>query len=156
MIRDTQTRVHIGLEAYDLEATVAFYRVLFDAEPSKTRPGYAKFEPGAPHVNLSIVETRRRSERGGGPRHYGIEVDSPQAVGAIAQRLARAGLELDHEEGVDCCYALQDKVWARDPDGNRWEVFTVLEDSSKLSKEGPSACCVASAAAGADTGGSCC
>jgi hypothetical protein len=26
---------------------------------------------------------------------------------------------------VDCCFALQDKVWITDPDGNRWEVFTV-------------------------------
>jgi hypothetical protein len=30
---------------------------------------------------------------------------------------------------VDCCYALQDKTWARDPDGNEWEVFVVLENT---------------------------
>jgi len=27
---------------------------------------------------------------------------------------------------TSCCYALQDKAWVRDPDGNEWEVFTVL------------------------------
>ena len=30
---------------------------------------------------------------------------------------------------TDCCYALQDKVWVRDPDGNEWEVFVVLKDN---------------------------
>lgn len=26
---------------------------------------------------------------------------------------------------VDCCFALQDKTWITDPDGYRWEIFTV-------------------------------
>jgi hypothetical protein len=30
---------------------------------------------------------------------------------------------------TNCCYAIQDKTWVRDPDGNRWEVFVVLEDN---------------------------
>jgi hypothetical protein len=29
---------------------------------------------------------------------------------------------------TDCCYAIQDKTWVHDPDGNEWEVFVVLED----------------------------
>ena len=28
-----------------------------------------------------------------------------------------------------CCYAVQDKAWVNDPDGNEWEVFVVLEDN---------------------------
>ncbi|HEX8072026.1 MAG TPA: hypothetical protein VF546_18905 [Pyrinomonadaceae bacterium] len=28
-----------------------------------------------------------------------------------------------------CCYALQDKTWVRDPDGNEWEAFVVLKDN---------------------------
>jgi hypothetical protein len=30
---------------------------------------------------------------------------------------------------TNCCYALQDKTWVHDPDGNEWEVFVVLEDN---------------------------
>lgn len=30
---------------------------------------------------------------------------------------------------TNCCYALQDKTWVNDPDGNEWEVFVVLEDN---------------------------
>jgi len=30
---------------------------------------------------------------------------------------------------TNCCYATQDKAWVRDPDGNEWEVFVVLQDN---------------------------
>jgi hypothetical protein len=33
------------------------------------------------------------------------------------------------ETQTDCCYAIQDKMWMTDPDGNEWEVFVVLEDN---------------------------
>jgi hypothetical protein len=39
------------------------------------------------------------------------------------------GLLPRDEMQTDCCYALQDKAWVRDPDGNEWEVFTVIEDN---------------------------
>ena len=30
---------------------------------------------------------------------------------------------------TNCCYAIQDKSWVNDPDGNEWEVFVVKEDN---------------------------
>ncbi len=50
------------------------------------------------------------------------------------------------EEGVLCCYVLQEKVWFRDPDGNKWEVFTVLEQVPPTAEQaetpcGTPACC---------------
>lgn len=42
------------------------------------------------------------------------------------------GLTTDSELGVECCYALQDKVWANDPDGAEWEWYTVLADSDVM------------------------
>ena len=52
---------------------------------------------------------------------------------------------------VDCCFALQDKVWTTDPDGNRWEIFTVkigdtrpeLNATDKANSAKPSGCCQA-------------
>jgi lactoylglutathione lyase len=38
---------------------------------------------------------------------------------------------------TNCCYALQDKTWVADPDGNQWEAFVVLEDNT----EQTSMCC---------------
>ncbi len=42
-------------------------------------------------------------------------------------RLAAEGLDIEPEPGAVCCYARQDKVWARDPDRLAWEYYTVLE-----------------------------
>ena len=46
-------------------------------------------------------------------------------------RLAAAGLASIEERGTTCCYAKQDKFWVEgSPDGERWEFYTVLADSS--------------------------
>ena len=45
-------------------------------------------------------------------------------------RLAEAGLAAVEERDTTCCYARQDKFWVTGaPDGERWEIYTVLEDS---------------------------
>ena len=41
------------------------------------------------------------------------------------ERFKAASLATFEEQDTDCCYALQDKVWVSDPDGNRWEIFVV-------------------------------
>ncbi len=42
----------------------------------------------------------------------------------------RIGLASVDERGTTCCYAQQDKFWVEGtPDGERWEVYTVLADS---------------------------
>jgi catechol 2,3-dioxygenase-like lactoylglutathione lyase family enzyme len=139
----TGRRAHLALEVGDLAASVAFYRALFLVEPRKLRPGYAKFDLLDPPLNLALNErsTPRRST--GQVSHLGMEVSSRAAVREAAERLRHAGLATRTELGTTCCYALQDKVWITDPDGNAWEVFTVLKDAD----EGPRAdgpCCVAS------------
>jgi hypothetical protein len=44
------------------------------------------------------------------------------------------------EMQTSCCYALQDKTWVKDPDGNEWEVFVVLEDN--LAETTPCECSI--------------
>ena len=46
---------------------------------------------------------------------------------SLGTRLDAEGLETEPEPAATCCYALQDKVWAHDPDGVGWEYYTVLE-----------------------------
>jgi hypothetical protein len=36
---------------------------------------------------------------------------------------------------------VQDKVWATDPDGNKWEVFVVLEAESDQYASDAAGCC---------------
>ena len=55
--------------------------------------------------------------------------------------LKARGVVSEEEKREDCCYAVQDKFWLTDPDGNRWEVYTVLEDVEHASREAQAACC---------------
>jgi hypothetical protein len=52
------------------------------------------------------------------------------------------------EENTTCCYAMQDKVWVEDPDGNMWEVFVVKADAATMHVDPAktaAACCAPSA-----------
>ena len=91
------------------------------------RPGYAKFDVQNPPLNFTLNEAPF-NERGA-LSHMGIQVGSTAAVLATRERWAAAGLLTREEMQTSCCYALQDKAWVRDPDGNEWEVFVVLEDN---------------------------
>ena len=142
---------HLSLDVRDLEASIAFYGRFFGAEPLKRRPGYAKFDLADPSLNLALVE---RAPTGRNVNHFGVQVASSAAVDAAQARLRAAGLLDLVEEGTTCCYAKQDKVWAVDPDGNRWEVFVVLEDADQMRADG-GACCVESAPSDCAAGAAC-
>src|SRR5262249_14402306 len=74
--------------------------------------------------------------------HLGIQVASTEDVLAVREKWAEAGLSTRDEMQTACCYAVQDKTWVSDPDGNEWEGFGVLE--ATLSEESVGtigACC---------------
>lgn len=138
---ETNSRIHMGLAVKNLERSVAFYRTLFGQEPTKARPGYAKFEVAEPPFNLALNEVTGGDTGPNNPvAHFGIQVKSTEAVVKAADRLQEAGLDTRAEENVTCCYAVQNKVWATDPDGNKWEVYVVL-DNDGTQHHSSSACC---------------
>ena len=112
------------------------------------RPGYANFAIDAPPLKLVLLEGHGAP---GTLNHLGVEVPSPADVGAAQRRLASEGLATATEDNVECCYAVQDKVWVDAPDGEPWEIYTVLADAEmepgKLRAVEPSgdAMCCASA-----------
>lgn len=138
------SRVHIALAVTDLDRSRAFYETLLGTAPAKTRPGYVKFEPHDPSVNLTLNEVEVHEQRGSLPTHYGVQVKSSAAVQEAIARLTSAGLTTSIEENTTCCYAVQDKVWVADPDGNRWEVFVVTVADAAQRKDQASACCATS------------
>jgi catechol 2,3-dioxygenase-like lactoylglutathione lyase family enzyme len=137
---ETNSRIHMGLAVKSLERSVAFYRTLFGQEPTKARPGYAKFEVAEPPVNLALNEVGGATGPNNPVAHFGIQVKSSAAVTEVAARMNGAGLATRAEENVTCCYAVQNKVWATDPDGNKWEVYVVL-DNDAAQHHSSSACC---------------
>jgi lactoylglutathione lyase len=68
--------------------------------------------------------------QGGSLNHLGVEVADTDAVDAEQTRLAEAGLASVEERDTTCCYAKQNKFWVEGaPNGEQWEIYTVLEDS---------------------------
>lgn len=120
------SRVQIALNVSNVDAAVDFYSKLLGAEPAKRRLGYANFAIAQPPLKLVLIE----SDAPGTLNHLGVEVESTHEVTVATDRLKQIGLEPVPEEKVTCCYALQDKVWVRDPDGAPWEIYTVLADSA--------------------------
>jgi catechol 2,3-dioxygenase-like lactoylglutathione lyase family enzyme len=135
----TALKAHVAINVRNLEASLEFYRKLFGIEPRKVRKGYAKFDVSNPPLNFTLNQVAFTDA--GALSHLGMQVASTEDVLAIRRSWTEAGLITRDEMKTDCCYALQDKTWVRDPDGNDWEVFVVLEDNLPEKKSHSAACC---------------
>lgn len=165
-------KAHLALNVRDVETSIDFYRNMLDLEPSKVRSGYAKFDVNNPPLNLTLNQVPF-NERGA-LSHLGIQVATTEDVIAVMTRWEEQGLTPRDEMQTTCCYALQNKAWVNDPDGNEWEVFVVLEDNLSEEVQGaadktccvptvadtesavPGVSCGCEAAAPADGEGACC
>jgi catechol 2,3-dioxygenase-like lactoylglutathione lyase family enzyme len=120
-------KAHLAINVKDVERSIEFYTRLLGIAPCKVRRGYAKFDVENPPLNLTLNEVPF-NERGA-LSHLGIQVSTTDDVLAVREGWAQAGLITRDEMQTSCCYAVQDKTWVKDPDGNEWEVFVVLEDN---------------------------
>lgn len=143
---------HVSLNVSNIEASVAFYEKAFGVVVTKRRPGYAKFDLAEPALNLTMTESPRT---GVNASHFGVQVASTDDVNEAKARFDGAGLPTFSEEDTACCYAVQDKVWIEDPDGNSWEVFVVKGDAPVM-KDESSACCAPIGSENAATPAGCC
>jgi catechol 2,3-dioxygenase-like lactoylglutathione lyase family enzyme len=141
------SRVQLALNVADLDAAIDFYSKLFVTEPAKVRPGYANFAIAEPPLKLVLIEGHGEP---GSLNHLGVEVASTEAVAEAQRRLADDGLVTATEEGVACCYAVQDKVWVDGPNGEPWEIYAVLADAEMtpgelrtVAPDTDSTCCAA-------------
>jgi catechol 2,3-dioxygenase-like lactoylglutathione lyase family enzyme len=130
---------HLAINVRDVEASIAFYQKMFGVEPSKVRTGYAKFDVNEPALNFTLNQVPFNDR--GALSHLGIQVATTDDVTAMRTRWQESGLFPRDEMQTTCCYALQDKAWVSDPDGNEWEVFTVIEDNLSEAKSSDATCC---------------
>jgi catechol 2,3-dioxygenase-like lactoylglutathione lyase family enzyme len=142
--------VHISLNVSDFSRSTDFYRRFF-GQPAKLKADYAKFVAKEPEIHLAL-QPGAVSGGAGALSHLGIRVDSTDRVQEWKKALNGRGLSTHDEAREACCYALQDKFWVTDPDGNRWEVYTVLEDLDRNTEPAAKSCC----APAKETGGACC
>jgi catechol 2,3-dioxygenase-like lactoylglutathione lyase family enzyme len=132
-------KAHLAINVTDAAASTEFYKKMFGIEPSKVRTGYAKFDIANPPLNFTLNEVPFGGA--GALSHLGIQVATSDDVNTLRDRWAAAGLTPRDEKQTTCCYALQDKAWITDPDGNEWEAFVVLEDNLPEAKADGSSCC---------------
>ena len=138
---ENRDKVHISLNVRDINSSVDFYKSMFGIEPMKHFDDYAKFDVANPALNLTL--NKGAFSKGGSVSHLGVQVNSTEDVLKTRERWNESGLLTKDEMQVDCCYATQDKTWIKDPDGNEWEVFVVLENlDEKAMPNADSSCCV--------------
>jgi catechol 2,3-dioxygenase-like lactoylglutathione lyase family enzyme len=119
-------KLHISLDVANAEDSIRFYSLLFNAQPTKVKPGYAKFDLENPAVNLTMQQKEHCCLQG--LSHLGIRLESTDDVLAQKQRLEAAGISVQVESNSVCCHALQDKIWVADPTGYRWEIYVFKGD----------------------------
>ena len=127
VLEELMSRIQLALNVDDLAESIAFYSKLFGTEPAKIREGYANFAVAQPPLKLVLLEN---PGHGGSINHLGVEVEDTTTVDAEQTRLAGVGLASVDQRGTTCCYATQDKFWVEGtPNGESWEIYTVLADS---------------------------
>ena len=159
-------RMHVHVGVTDLDRSIAFYSTLFGAEPSVTKPDYAKWMLEDPRVNFAISSGDHAVT---GIEHLGIQVEHGDELVEVYGRLKAADRPVLEEGATTCCYAKSEKSWIADPDGVVWEAFltngeaTVYGGNPELQQlvsanAAANACCAPKqeAAAPATTNTGCC
>ena len=123
------SRFQLSINVDDVDASVEFYTKLFGVGPAKHRQGYANFVVADPPMKLVVVENEGVP---GSINHVGIEFESGEEVAARTELVAAAGLAVEVDDPHTCCFATQEKAWARDRDGVPWELYTVVADTENF------------------------
>ncbi|AXI28719.1 hypothetical protein CIB87_06740 [Priestia megaterium] len=119
--------VHVGVNVTNLEASIGFYQKIFGVQPVKTKVDYAKFLLDEPGLNFTL--NVRDEVKGNQVNHFGFQVETSEEIHSHKSRLEKEGFFAREEMDTTCCYAVQDKFWVTDPDGNEWEFFYTKSDS---------------------------
>jgi len=118
-------RLHVHLSVADIAQSVAFYSTFFAAEPSVTKPDYAKWLLDDPRVNFAISTHGKP-----GLDHLGIQAEGADELHEVYGRLQKADRPVLEERQTTCCYAKSEKSWITDPQGVPWEVFLTAGEST--------------------------
>lgn len=119
--------VHVGINVTNLEQSIEFYQKVFGVKPEKVKEDYAKFLLDEPGLNFTL--NVRDEVNGNQVNHFGFQVDNAEEVTAHKELLEKEGFFAREEMDTTCCYAVQDKFWVTDPDGNEWEFFYTKANS---------------------------
>ncbi len=120
-------RMVIRLGVRDVAASAPFYRHFLGRPAILENAERAEFVADDPAVRIILTRSAAPKACAG---HYGFQMQNTRFVEEARQRLLDSGFKLTNEDDVACCYAIQTKVWAADPEGNRWEFFVTTESEA--------------------------
>lgn len=134
-------RFHIHISVSDIRKSVAFYTILFAADPTVLKSDYAKWLLDDPRVNFAI------STHGDVPglNHLGIQAETEEDLAALKRRLTALTTPVLEEGETECCYSQSDKAWVADPGGLAWETYRTMGEArvfSSATQERATPCCV--------------
>lgn len=118
--------LHVHVSVADLDQSIRFYSTLFAADPSVTKPDYAKWMLNDPCLNFAVSTRSGKS----GIDHLGIQVETPGELDEVYKRLQKADRPVINEGATTCCYAKSEKSWITDPQGVSWETFLTSGEST--------------------------
>lgn len=121
-------RLQLALNVRNIEEAVSYYSKLFDTQPHKRRKGYANFAIDNPPLKLVLIENPNADDR---INHLGVEVEQKEDLSGVLNRLEHVGIVDEIENQTTCCFAIQDKIWSTEPQGLRWEWYTITDDNPK-------------------------
>jgi hypothetical protein len=97
-----------------------------------------------PSLIISFIENPERVQQNFG--HLGFQLETVEEMSEWLNKARLQGIVSKEEIGTSCCYAIQDKFWATDPDGVQWEVYYFHEDAEfndpHYASQDASACCM--------------
>ena len=118
-------RFHIHLHVDSLSQNVAFYSKLFNAEPARLEPDYAKWVLEDPRINFAISTVGHDQ----GVDHFGFQAENEEELAELKRRAGAADRALFDEGETVCCYAKSEKHWVTDPQGLAWEHYRTMDTS---------------------------
>ena len=130
-------RVQLALNVKNLDDAIAHYSKMFGVQPHKIREGYANFAVENPPLKLVLFERPGASER---LNYLGIESFDHADVDVAEARFTKADILDSPRQRMVCCHAEQDKVYAKETDGLRWEWYVVNDEMPEI-KPDTKTCC---------------
>ena len=128
--------LHLNVEDTKFDASTDFYATLFGANPTLTRPRYAKWMLDDPAVNFTLEVLEIEGDTPG-IHHLGIQVDGAGELEGIRSALEAAEAPLLEVGRTQCCFADSEKNWTADPQGVRWETFESFGQLSEYGSKTP-------------------
>jgi len=118
---------HVHLKVRDVDRSIDFYREVLALSVTERHGNYAFLSFGEHHHDLAlqgIGEDAAGPGPGVGLYHAAFEVDSREALRAVAERLDERGVAISP---VD--HGISEALYFDDPDGNGCEVYRDTRES---------------------------